>query len=282
MKSPPYLLMLAWLCLMAGACTAEDLNEDLTGDPTETSGNSPEVSDSPDDPLNSDSEDESTEDENSGTADSEDPGEAEGSTSCSPGDYVFEEENGVLLAEFEASEWSGAWDESGSGAASYLRWTGEQYFGNPGQGIIRYSIRINNPGTYRFSWRSAVTIGNNGTEHNDTWLRFPDASEFYAKKDNSVLYPAGSGKSPNPNGASAEGWFKVYRTGNNVDFKWEAFTSDHDGHLIHVDFDQAGVYTMEVSARSTGHGIDRFVLYRTDKTLDEAVSGDLSSIECGG
>ncbi len=273
--------MLAWLCLLAGACTAEDLSEDLAGDPTETSGIPPEVSDSPDDSQTPDPENNSTTDESSDSGSSEDPVEEDGGTSCEPGDYIFEEANGVLLAEFEASSWSDAWDKSGSGPGAYLLWQGDQYFGNPGNGLIRFSIRINNPGTYQFSWRSAVTIGTNGTEHNDTWLRFPDASDFYAMKDNSVLYPAGTGKSPTPNGASADGWFKVYRTGNNVDFKWEAYTSDHDGHRIYVDFDQAGTYTMEISARSKGHGIDRFVLFRSDRSLDEAVSGELSAISCG-
>lgn len=284
MKTPLYLLMLIGLCLLAGACTAEDLAEDLQGDPAETSGTNPEVSDSPDDTQgpNDDASnpDGSSTEESGADDDTNDPPAEEESTSCSPVDYIFEEANGVVLAEFEASSWSDAWDKEGTGPSAYLLWEGDQYFGNPGNGVIRFSIRINNPGTYQFSWRSAVTIGTNGTEHNDTWLRFPDASDFYALKDNSVLYPAGSGKSPNPNGASADGWFKVYRTGNNVDFKWEAFTSDHDGHRIFVDFDQAGTYTMEISARSKGHGIDRFVLFRNDLNLDEAISGDLSAISC--
>lgn len=271
--------MLVWLCFTAAACTAEDLSEDLTGEPAETSGSAPEVSDSPD--ANEETDTPETGESTDGTAPPEDTTTEGADTSCGPESYLFEESNGVVLAEFEASSWSDAWSKSGSGPSAYLLWNGDQYFGDPGQGLITFSIRISNPGTYRFSWRSAVTIGSNGTEHNDSWLRFPDASDFYAKKDNSVLYPSGSGKGPNPNGASAEGWFKVYRTGNNTDFKWEAFTSDHDGHAVYVDFDQPGIYTMEVSARSSGHGIDRFVLYRADHSLDEAVSGELSAVSCG-
>jgi len=43
-------------------------------------------------------------------------------------------------------------------------------------------LKIEHPGTYQFLWKSAVKIGDSGSEHNDTWLRFGDADDFYARK----------------------------------------------------------------------------------------------------
>ena len=287
LKTPLYLLMLAMACSIITGCENEDLTEDLFSDQIDTSGDDPEGSD-PDSEAGSSEEESSTEDDTAeeGTGESGSEGGSSGdsgstgSDSCTPSNYIFEEAGGVLLGELEDSSYSGSWQKQGSGASAYLRWTGSQFLGDPGNGVIRFKIRINSPGSYRFSWRSAVTIGSNGTEHNDTWLRFPDASDFYATKANSTLYPKGTGKSPNPNGASADGWFKVYRTGNNTDFKWEAYTSDHDGHIIHADFDSPGIYTMEVSARSTGHGVDKFALVRTDLNFNDALNGEMSAISC--
>ena len=180
---------------------------------------------------------------------------------------LINEADSIILADME---WAGVpegWklmkdnpDASGEG---YLRWEGDNQYQNPGNGLITFSINITNPGTYRFTWSSAVTEGSEPTESNDSWLRFPDASDFYGKKGNgNVVYPKGSDKTPTPNGASKEGWFKIYRSGNPLTFKWDANTSDNDAHKIYVTFESPGIYTMEVSGRSIGHAIDKFVLYQ--------------------
>jgi hypothetical protein len=107
-----------------------------------------------------------------------------------------------------------------------------------------------------------VGSGNDPTESNDSWLRFNDADEFFGRKaDGSIVYPKGSGLQPEPNGAGADGWFKVYSSGA-LDWKWSTRTSDNDAHVIFVTFDQPGTYTMEISARSEHHWIDRIVLHR--------------------
>ena len=161
-------------------------------------------------------------------------------------------------------------------------WTGSQNLANPGTGLTTFKIKINNPGVYQFIWRSAVTIGNNGTDHNDSWLRFPDADDYYGLKANSKVYPNGSGKTPNPAGSSKDGWFKIYRGGSDLSFKWQSSTSDNDGHDIYVEFDTAGVYTMEISARSSGHAIDQFVLFKAPQTKTDAIaSGNtFSTFDC--
>ena len=206
-------------------------------------------------------------------------------TNCGPSDFVFNESGGLIAVEFEKSAFGGQWNQSSSSSGftgdGYLVWSGNQYFSTPGNGIIRLKIKINSPGTYEFSWRNAINIGNNPTEHNDTWLRFPDADDFFGQKNGSIVYPKGIGKSPNPEGASADGWFKVYRSSGNLSFQWEAFTSDFDPHRIFVKFNNPGEYTMEVSARSSGHAIDKFILFK-GMTLSQAInsSNNLSEISC--
>lgn len=188
----------------------------------------------------------------------------DGISSPCTSDYV--EENGyvVIYAEdldITGTDWEVATSVAGYTNSGYLRWAGANFFNTPGNGTISATIRITNPGTYRFQWRSKVGQGIDSTEHNDSWLRFPDASDFYGQKTGSTVYPIGSGKTPIPNGAGADGWFKVFLSGT-TNWTWATATSDNDGHPIYVDFDTPGVYTMEISGRSFDHLIDRIVLYQ--------------------
>ncbi|MCW5515552.1 DUF5060 domain-containing protein [Muriicola sp. Z0-33] len=190
---------------------------------------------------------------------------------------LFESNNGLVIIEAENINAAAGWnthssvaDYSGSG---YLEWEGGDYFSTPGNGLSTTSIKINEPGTYLFQWRNKVGHGTNTTESNDTWLRFPDASDFFGQKGNgSIVYPKGSGKTPTPNGAGSNGWFKVYV--NSLSWTWSTNTSDNDAHKIYVTFDTPGVYTMEISGRSNHHLIDRIVLSNdfnsgTDLSLEE-------------
>ena len=191
--------------------------------------------------------------------------------------FVFEESNGMVSFEFEDTTFPEGWvlrsnapNFSGDG---YMQWEGSPSLGNPGNGTVTFPIRITTPGTYRFLWHSSFQQGNNGTEHNDSWLRFPDADDFFGRKGNgSVVYPNGSGKQPNPNGSSSEGWFKIYRSGNDTAFKWQASTSDNDPHDIYVTFSTAGTYVMEVAARSDFHAIDRILLYEANMDQNDAIA----------
>lgn len=207
---------------------------------------------------------------------------------CAEGQtIIYNEADSILVAEFEYATFGDGWelitdvtDATGNG---YMRWSGSDRFSSPGTGVATFQINITNPGTYRFIWRSAVTEGTNSTESNDTWLRFHDTDDFYGMKNNgSIVYPGGSGKSPNPNGASSNGWFKVYRSGTPLTFKWQSSTSDNDAHNIFVQFDNPGTYTMEISGRSHGHAIDRFILYNPDAySQNEATAvGTVSAMTC--
>ena len=177
---------------------------------------------------------------------------------------VFEEQNGLVVIEMESAETYHSWNLQSSIAgytdSGYLHYEGNNYFGNPGNSLLTFKVYIHKTGQYRFQWHSRIAKGNDGTEHNDSWLRFPDASDFYATKGNHTVYPGGSGKTPNPVGSSSDNWFKVYQNTLN-NWSWNASTSDHDPHDIFVDFDTPGMYTIEISGRSNGHAINRFVLY---------------------
>lgn len=178
----------------------------------------------------------------------------------------------VITVETETASLSGYWkmrntiDEySGDG---YIVWEGSDQFwkgeANIGQvGKLTYKINIPRAGTYSFQWRSYIAkVDPSGpnTEHNDSWLRLPDADDFYAKKNNgSILYPKGSGKTPNPAGENGNGFFKVYMNIGGA-WTWTSGTSDKNFHSIYARFDQAKEYTVEIAARSSYHAIDKFRL----------------------
>lgn len=181
----------------------------------------------------------------------------------------YEEQGGLVVIEAENIDVSGTnWGiktaKSGFTGSAYLSWDGGNSFGTPGNGLISATIKINSPGRYRFQWRNRVGLGTNATEHNDSWLRFPDADDFYGEKaGGGRVYPKGSGKTPVPNGAGADGWFKVYLS-NTTDWTWGSNTSDNDSHPIYVEFDNAGTYTMQISGRSKDHLIDRIAIFKSD------------------
>ncbi|MBC8766894.1 T9SS type A sorting domain-containing protein [Arenibacter sp. BSSL-BM3] len=176
----------------------------------------------------------------------------------------FEERNGIAILEMEA-KLAGSWRKESvpdASANSALVYRGNDSFGAPGSSVITYSVRINSPGTYRFIWRNKIGViasSNPSTEHNDSWLKI-NASDFYGLKGSHRVYPGGSGKSPVANGATSGGYFKIFT--NVINWSWSTQTSDHDDHFIYATFNQAGVYSIQVSGRSSGHSIDRMVLYK--------------------
>ncbi|WP_282134245.1 hypothetical protein [Seonamhaeicola maritimus] len=139
-------------------------------------------------------------------------------------------------------------------------WKGEANIGAAGR--LTYKINIPRAGTYQFQWRSyigKVDPSNPTTEHNDSWLRLPDADDFYGKRDASIVYPKGSGKTPNPSGENGNGFFKIYMNTGNA-WTWTSGTFDNNFHSIYARFDEAKEYTVEIAARSDHHAIDKFKL----------------------
>lgn len=179
----------------------------------------------------------------------------------------FVEDSSVVIIEVESVTDLQGWElyetSIGTDTIHYLQWTGSQFLNNPGNLLLEYKIKINNPGIYRFIWHSKVGKGSEPTEHNDDWLRFPDAADFFGYRfsTNDTVRPRGICTNDCPNGAGKDGWFKVYSS-HTTDWTWSTFTSDNDPHLIYAKFDTAGVYTVQISARSSHHLLNRFVLYK--------------------
>ncbi|MFD1139891.1 putative Ig domain-containing protein [Larkinella insperata] len=199
---------------------------------------------------------------------------------------VYEEQNGVVVIETESLNLPAGWQKktavgsyTGSG---YIDWTGAQNFSKTGIGLIETTIKINQPGKYTFQWRNRVGLGTSLTDHNDTWLRFPDASNFYGERNTRRVYPYGTGKTPNPNGAGSDGWFKVYFNAGVWNWAWNTFVSDRDAMYVMVEFDSPGVYKMQISARSAGHLLDRIVMYHSSVSSSSAQALTRTETKCLG
>ncbi|WP_116770115.1 hypothetical protein [Maribacter litoralis] len=251
------------------SCSSDDTSDDL--DATNTTEEN----------LIEDAEPNEEEESTSDTGENDDATETDNSSPCNAENSVYNEAEGLVMVEFESGQFSDDWELKTQGdnytGDGYMVWTGDQFLGSPGNGTVTFKLNITTPGTYRFEWRSSVTTGDQGTEHNDSWLRFADADDFFGEKNDSRVYPKDTGKTPNPNGSSKDGWFKIYRSGNDLDFKWNTSTSDNDAHKIYVTFNTAKIYTMEVSARSSGHAIDKFALFSSSWTMNEATADSIES-----
>jgi len=194
---------------------------------------------------------------------------------------AFEETDGLVMMEIESIPFQqGGWAEKTEGGVTFYE--GQQNsLSNPQTDILDFPIRISTPGVYQFLWRSNILDQNAPTEHNDSWLRFPNNSAvvFFGYKGspnneqtlidalnnaNNIVYPKGSGlegPGTTPEGQSRDGFFKIYRSGKG-EWKWQSRTSDNDAHHIFVWFKEPGEYLMQVSNRSQGHKIDRMSLFK--------------------
>ncbi|MEE9334455.1 MAG: fibronectin type III domain-containing protein [Granulosicoccaceae bacterium] len=162
---------------------------------------------------------------------------------------TFAENNGVVMLEVESSAAQGDWklqrSLSGYSGKGYYIWTGTDAFskGSAGRGTITYSFRIAKAGNYQMRWRSRIGKGASRTEHNDSWVRFP------------------TGK--NINGQHAlSGWTKVFMNTRDK-WVWQSATVDGAGKPLRQYF-SAGVHTVQISGRSSGHAIDKIAIYRYD------------------
>lgn len=167
---------------------------------------------------------------------------------------TFVETNGVLIMEAESSPAAGDWDlESSIGGFSgngYLRWNGQNFFGTPGNGTITYRFRIQRAGNYELLWRSRITIGDNRTEHNDSWAQFPTGQNINGEQ-------------------GLNGWTKVFMSTLN-EWAWQSATVDNVGRRVRQFF-PAGEHTMQISGRSNGHAIDRIALFNyTDNSISSS------------
>jgi len=174
---------------------------------------------------------------------------------------IIEAENG----EFGADEgWKILTDTAGYIGAGYIQWDNGDQFGVPGKGTITYKLKISTAGLYTFQMRNKINVfapTNPQAEHNDFWLRSPDA-QMIVETSNGISYPVnGFGV---PSGANLmedsrrEGWTKVFSANVNA-WGFDTRTKDYKGlpGPVYFNFASPGVYTIQISGRSVGHGLDR-------------------------
>ena len=198
---------------------------------------------------------------------------------------AFLEEGGLLVIEIESIEqvpdgWAEETSFSGYTGDFYFRYNDSNHLGTPGIDLLEYPIYIQNPGLYRFRWRSLIAEGTSTTDANDSWLKILADAFYGLQGSSSIVCPKGYDSFFNdcpigldgdanvtPAGSGSDGWFKIYRSGRG-DWVWSTQTSDSDAHQIYARFDKTGLYTIQVSGRSKNHAIDRMVMYRADYNGD--------------
>lgn len=165
---------------------------------------------------------------------------------------VFNEQAGQLVIEVESAAAAAGWHKSTNFAdyrgSGHYEWTGSNNTNvkNAGEGLLTYYFTINTPGNYEFRLRSFIGEGNNNTESNDLWVRFPTGSNISGEQ-------------------ALDDWTKAYM--NKLgEWTWTTKTVDNVGRKLRQHF-TAGDHTMQISGRSTGFVIDRFALYNYD-TVD--------------
>ncbi|MGY6647628.1 hypothetical protein [Wenyingzhuangia sp. IMCC45574] len=169
----------------------------------------------------------------------------------------------VLKVETETAtlsnpNWKIETEIAGYNGTGYIIWKGNSRFGAPKvEEALTYKVTIAKAGNYHFKWKSYIAKkvpGKASTEHNDSWVRFPDANDFFAVKNKEGQ--AFSRKVPQ---SKHSFYFKAYM--NTID-KWNNWCStiDHNSHAIYVTFDTPGEYTVSIAPRSDYHAIDQFTL----------------------
>ncbi len=194
---------------------------------------------------------------------------------------AFLEEEGLVVIEIESiaavpTGWSEETEFEGFTGSSYFRYAANNQFNNPGVDLIEYSVFIQNPGRYKFQWRSLIAEGTSTTDANDSWLKIRADAYYGLQGSNSIVCPRGYDPELNacpvemdddgnvtPAGSGSDGWFKIYRSGPG-DWVWSTNTSDSDGHRIYAQFNNPGLYVIQISGRSRDHAIDRMVLFSDD------------------
>lgn len=191
----------------------------------------------------------------------------------------YREVGGVVAWQAEGMARVEDWEMGDDAGTGYLFWGGDQFSDDPTHGVMQVKVRIDQAGRYKLQTRNRVGMGMSTTDHNDFWVRFPDAQDSYGLRSglpedrryhkpicNDAVAMARIEAATDVNsatcvaGSSRDGWMKVYSSGA-LDWRWSTFTSDNDASTVMVEFAQPGVYTIEIAARSSFLLIDQIVLH---------------------
>jgi hypothetical protein len=148
---------------------------------------------------------------------------------------VYQEQDGLLVIEFESANPGGDWsfeqtvtEYTGTG---YQRWNGPNLFSSPGHGTFGFDFHIHNPATYDFRIRNYHDHPDS-TEENDVWVSLDGGP-----------------------------WIKVFSGVNN---QWTWATnhelSETNKPLASYEL-SAGQHRIEFSGRSYNFRMDRFHMF---------------------
>lgn len=162
-------------------------------------------------------------------------------------------QNDFVAFQVEDAPAAGAWTAqtqyAGYTGQSYYRWTGSNQFGNPGQGILKYQVKLDEASTYYLAIRALrVTENRNPTSDadNDIWIRI-----------------------------DGKPWEKMLHGTKFGDWGWmRSLEAGHESIEQSKFFLGAGVHTIEISGRSQHVMIDKVHLNKGG--FDTRVNAPLS------
>ncbi|MEM8485077.1 MAG: DUF5060 domain-containing protein [Bacteroidota bacterium] len=153
---------------------------------------------------------------------------------------AFIEKDGLIVIQAESVDLTSNWviesSEANHTGAGYIRWNGNDLFGNPGVGILAYRVHIKNAGDYNVRFRMSHLGAPKGDQENDVWARM-----------------------------NAGTWVKVLHPANYKDdgFTFNSPTEPSSGVFSQMRYTlSAGIHTFYISGRSRNARVDRIHMYK--------------------
>lgn len=200
-----------------------------------------------------------------------------------PTEGTWIEKDGILVCEMEHAELQEKWTlrpasftndvtMAGSLGDGWIEWAGAQYQvttisdESKANGISIYRFKINTAGDYTFRWRSKqYTSVASGDAGNDSYVKFE----------------TGTPLPMTANDGSTQTITKFTKVWVQSQADWSWNTSFEPLHGVFVSNPQvhyeAGIHEIRIAGRSTGHAIDRFVLYHSSIGGTAALNADESA-----
>jgi|GEM_PF-381724 len=154
---------------------------------------------------------------------------------------AFVEENGLVVIETESLEPIGDWvldsSEAGFTGSGYLRWSGQDYFNDPGRGTLEYKVVISDPGEYNVRIRMSHLGAPAGDQWNDCWSRMNETGTWVK-----TLHPSAN---------------------QNDGFTFNSILEPSGGEFASMRYTlDAGEHTFYISGRSNNFKMDRIHFYK--------------------
>ena len=184
-----------------------------------------------------------------------------------PSSNIWEEKDGYVVIDMESNpeydqrNWTLKTGYSHKGEG-YLEFTGANSMqsANPAN-TLTFTVKINNPGEYEFRWHTKQQSNAPTFDAwNDSWVNI-HADRFFG-------YPNDNNDTKHDLHGATKVWTQSKAEPN---FIWECKAEYHNSGTkynskrLGAIFDKAGEYVIEISGRSQGHIVDRFILAKTSQ-----------------